>query len=61
MFEIELSNDKCDKFFQLDRKELSDYYETEKEVILQDGICLSLINAHENYFLYPEEQDHNEQ
>jgi hypothetical protein len=46
MFEIELSNDKCDKFYLLDRKELSDYYETEKEVILQDGICLCLINAH---------------
>ena len=48
MFEIELSNEKCDKFYKLDRKELSDYYEIEKEVVLQDGICLSLINAHEN-------------
>lgn len=54
MFKTELNYNFCDQFYLLDRKELSDYYETELEVILQDGVCLSLIHAHDNYFLYPE-------
>ena len=37
-FKIELSYEMYDQFYELDRIELSSYFDSDKEVLLKDGI-----------------------